>query len=356
MKKRFLLLIDNLQQGGAERQLTNLAIQLKQTGNDIRLIKFYNGDDFYSSDLEKNCITTEVCLSGKSRLKRPFHIIQMVNNWNPDAVICYKDGTSMAACLARILKKFNLIVSERNTTQKIGVKERVKFFLYRFADHIVPNSFSQAEFIDKFFPKLSKKVKVITNTIDTTFFSPSNIVNNSESISTIVTMARVVPQKNVFTYLEAISIIKKSGIKAHFKWYGRYESEEYFEEIKQKIKDLEIEDMVSFCGASKDVLSVYRNAQIFLLPSKFEGFPNVLCEAMACGLPSIATKVSDCPRILIDNRFLPSPDSPKEIASAIEAMLALSSYERIKIGEENRRRIEKICSPTIFTEEYMKLS
>ena len=106
--------------------------------------------------------------------KRFFALRKHIKVLKPDTVISYSTSPSMITCLLKLLgAKFNLIVSERNTTQQIGKMERLRFFLYRWADHIVPNSHSQAAFIYKHFPKLSDKVKVITNFVDTEKFSPS---------------------------------------------------------------------------------------------------------------------------------------------------------------------------------------
>ena len=351
---RILLLIDEMGQGGAERQMSYLAMELKKAECEVRLIKFYSGVNVYAQDLENNGVTTEIFSSGKNACKRPFVIAKLVRQWKPELVITYKTGTSMSACIARFFTRFNLAVSERNTTQYLTRKERLKFSLYRFADHIVPNSFSQAEFIKKYFPSLLQKVSVITNMIDLDKFKPT--INRIEKVYIdIVTVARIAPQKNVLTYLDAISILRDRGINARFHWYGRPEYNDYFSQVNQKCNGLHLEDVITFHGSAQDIAERYREMDIFCLPSLYEGFPNVLCEAMACGLPAVITAVCDSPLIMTDTRFHADPNDPKSIADALERMINLTPEERSSIGRQNRRRIEDLCSPKAFADKYLSL-
>lgn len=353
--KKYLLLTDAMEGGGAERQLSYLAIELKKLGNDVRLIQFYPKENHYDVDLKTYGITTETFEEGKTIFKRIIRIYKIVKHWCPDSVICYKDGTCMSACIARIFLKFNLIVSERNTTQQLTIKERIKFLLYRRADHIVPNSVSQKHFIETHYPKLLNKTTVITNMIDTNKFLPSNIKRNNNNPPIVITTARIAPQKNVLDYLDVIKILKNKSYSIKFKWFGDTVFPQYFNEVKRKVKLLGIEDMIEFLPATKDVVKEYQNADIFILPSKYEGFPNVLCEAMACGLPAIATNVCDSPIILQDSRFLPSADSPEQIANAIKTMIDLSEEEKKTIKLDNRNKILKMCSSNSFIDAYTSL-
>lgn len=353
--KRILLLIDEMESGGAERQFAYLAVGLKRAGCEVRFVKFYEGENFYGADTDAAGIITECMPEGKNGLKRALLISRLVKAWKPDLTICYKNGTCMAACIARIFTKFNLVVSERNTTQKLTRNEKRKFLLYRYADHIVPNSYSQADFITRYFPNLKSKMAVITNMIDTQRFSPADEPPRNTP-PRVVTIARVMPQKNVLEYLAAIKILKDRGIKVHFDWYGKQEGiPEYWQTVCHQIEELGLKEMVSFHKPTKDTVSVYRSADVFLLPSVYEGFPNVLCEAMACGLPSIATAVCDSPRILTDSRWQADPASAQDIANRIEQMLLLCADELSEIGKENRKRILSLCSGDIFITRYLSL-
>lgn len=354
--EKILLLTDAMGQGGAERQLACLAIELKKSNHDVRLVTFYQIENFYSRQLEENDITTEVYASGKNPLLRSLVIYRIVKKWMPSMVVAYKPGTAMSACITRSFFKFNLVVSERNTTQALTFSEKLKFALYRFSDHIVPNSYSQAEFIKKHFSGMTDKVSVITNMVDTNLFVPGeNCADNS--VIQIITTARITPQKNVLKYIETAAILKRKGLKAHFNWYGRKDcSEDYWTEITRMIRDCMVEDFITFHGPTGDIVSEYQKSDIFFLPSIYEGFPNVLCEAMSCGLTCVASNVCDNGIILTDAAFLCDPYSSTDMADKLMKVASLSSDRRRETGMNNRDMIVKLCSPQNFVNKYLMLN
>lgn len=351
---RVLLLTDSMPQGGAERQLSYLAIMFKKRGYDIRLIKFYSGNNFYQLDLDDYGIKTETIMSAQKAFIRPFIIAKIVKKWKPQLVITYKDGTSIAACLAKLLTPFNLAVSERNTTQKLSIKERIKFQLYRLANHIIPNSFSQAEFIKNHAKWLTQKVHVITNMIDTSKFNTGNNLKNNSHLQ-IVTMARIAPQKNILNYLEAIAIIKTMFPNVYFDWYGREEHIEYYNQVKDKSEKLGVTDIITFHGSITNVVDVYQKADIFCLPSNYEGFPNALCEAMACGLTAIASDVCDNPRILLSSERRFNPNDVSSIVKTLTTIIKTSEKTKYEEGLKNREYICQLCSPESFIQKHINL-
>lgn len=356
-RRRYLLLIDALGSGGAERQMTYLAIELKKAGHAVKLITFYDSIDFYKDLLIKENIEVKSRTDGQHFIKRPLVIRNEILDFHPDMVIAFKDGVTIASCIAKLMCKFQLIVSERNTTQSISIKDRLKFNLYRLADHIVPNSFSQSDFIARHFPYLMKKVTVITNMIDTTRFTPQKHKQEHSPLR-VITTARVLPQKNIHNYIEAISILKKKGYNLSFNWYGdKFKGfEDFNKSITIHIEQLNLEKTVHFFEAKQNIEAEYYNHDIFLLPSLYEGFPNVLCEAMSCGLPCVTTAVCDSPLILPDSRFHANPNSPESIAEAIQHIIELSPEERSKIGKANAERIKELCSPKAFIDKYTALT
>ena len=356
-QKRYLLLIDALGSGGAERQMSYLATELKKAGHTVKLITFYDNIDFYSDSLIKQNIEITSRTDGQHFFKRPFVIRKEIKNFNPDMVIAYKDGVAIATCVAKIFCKFRLTVSERNTTQNISFRDYIKFNLYRLANHIVPNSFSQSNFIERNFPYLMKKVTVITNMIDTNRFVPHKYRQEYSPLR-VITTARISPQKNIHNYLEAIAILQKKGFNLSFDWYGDEfkDLKDFKTSIITHLKLLNLEKIVHFHEAKKNIEAEYSNHDIFLLPSLYEGFPNVLCEAMACGLPCVTTAVCDSPLILPDSRFHADPNSPESIAEAIQHIAELSPQERGEIGKANAKRIKELCSPKAFIDKYTALN
>ena len=356
--KKILLLIDTLQSGGAERQICNLAIGLKHYGYQVYLTKFHTDEIFYQDILKRAGIEVHVCAQGRSAVHRPFAIKRMVEDIKPLFVVAYKNGTCMGACLARMICDFRLIVSERNTTQQLSFRERAKFFLYRWADAIVPNSYSQARFLEKKFPTLTNKVKVVTNVIDTTHFIPANIKNVHKGTIHVITAARIMPQKNILRHLDAIALIKQQGLNIHFDWYGnKYNEDHYAEQVQQKVQDLQLEDIITFHAPSSDIVTCYQQADIFCLPSLYEGFPNVLCEAMACGLPVVCSRVCDNPDIVEEgvNGYLFDPLDAHDIADKVLLATKLSAQQYDAMSKNNRHKIETLCSEEVFIQKYLQI-
>jgi glycosyltransferase involved in cell wall biosynthesis len=354
MGKKILCLIDSLESGGAERQMSYLCVGLKNKGYDVKLVVFSAGKGFYEDYVIDNGVNVSHNLKGINRYRRIIEIVKLVKSLKPDAVIAYKDGVTIASCLARLLCCFYLIVSERNTTQNLSKYERLKFFCYRFANKIVPNSFSQQTFIEKNYPHLAKKTIVITNTIDTQKFHPTG--HDVKEDLTIVTTARIMPQKNVLKYLEALSIVQCELSNVKFVWYGNQDSY-YFKDVITYVKEHKLSNLITFYPATKDVIKIYHSADIYCLPSIYEGFPNVVCEAMACGLPIICSNVCDNPNIVENgvNGYLFNPNDSSDIAKTIKRMIDLSQEERHNMGANNVQKIYNLCSSEKFITSYSSL-
>lgn len=353
---KILCLIDGLESGGAERQMLNLAVGLKKNGHEIKLMTFYD-TIFYLKELDNAGISVLYNALSKYKCLRFFILWWVIRTFNPAMVVVYKDGACMVACVTRIFKTFHLVVSERNTTQLLSWKTRLKFLLYRRADWIVPNSFSQAAYIKEHYPNLYRKIKVITNVVDVTRFKPTY---GRQSVKTphIVTVAKFMRQKNYLAFCEAIKIIADKGIKVHFDWYGSFKfDKDYFDEVQERIGVLGIKDYITIYEPTFDVELVYQQSYAFCLPSIYEGFPNALCEAMSCGLPVACSNVCDNSIIMKDkkNGFIFDPHDVRDIADKLQCLVSISDEERELMSIANRERILNLCSESFFVGKYMDL-
>ncbi len=356
--KKILCLIDGFTLGGAERQLIGLAALLRDKGYEVDLACYYK-EIFYKQlidDYGLNCFTLKVRNSPLSKL---LACRKLIKERNYDWVIAYKTGPNLISCLLKLLGlKFNLIVSERNTTQYIRFKDIIQFQLYRKADYVVPNSNSQALFIKEHYSWLKKKTIPITNFTDTTHFS-AYYVTEGVAIK-VLTTARVAKQKNIIRYLEAIDELRKRGITdVHFDWYGDVQSgqEEYGDFVLKKRKELGLEDWIEFHPATYSVLEKYQQCDIFCLPSNYEGFPNVVCEAMSCGKPIACSRVCDNPYIVKEgeNALMFDNTNVKDIADKLEQICSMSKDDLCKWGHRSREIAEEILSMDAFVNKYIKL-
>lgn len=354
---KILCLIDSLGAGGAERQLSYLATLLHQKGHEVKFVVFTQENKFYEAFLRNGGVVPVYNESGVNRFRRIWEIAKIVRGFKPDLTVAYKDGVCMSAILAKLFGNYNLAVSERSSTPVLSRLQKIKIFLFRFADHIVPNSYTQANYLKSFSPHLEPKIKVIGNTVDVELFKPA-LDKDRNSPPRIVTTARIKKIKNILNYLEAIAIVKKHGVQCHFDWYGKTDKgDSYPEKVYSTIKRLKLDDYITFHAATPNVAKVYQDADIFCLPSLIEGFPNVICEAMASGLPIVCSNICDNPYIVEFgvNGFLFDPKSPEDIAAKLIAMMQYSEEDRAIMVTENRRKIVDMCSAEVFTEKYLSL-
>lgn len=354
--KKVICLIESLGSGGAERQLSGLAVLLKHQGYDVEVWTYYP-NDFYLPTLRKANVTYRYIAEAQSKTKRIKVLRRELKKARPDTVITYLDTASMVACVIKAIGgKFKLIVSERNTTQKLSKRERVKFWLYRLADYIVPNSHTQTEFIMTHFPALASKVKCVTNFVDTERFVPIRD-KNVRTPRRILTVARIMPQKNVLGYIKAVKKVVDKGYELRVDWFGNSGDENYYNQCKQAVIDNGLEEVFVFHPAKPSIIEEYQDADWFCLPSFYEGFPNVVCEAMACALPIIASNVCDNSQIVEDggNGFLFDPHNEKQIVEAVIKSLEIKECKMNDMCTLSRKlAVDKFSSNT-FVKKYINI-
>ena len=186
--KKVLLITENLGSGGAERQICGLASLLTKAGYPCRLITYVE-NQFYEPFLSQNGVDYQFVPELWNHNTRVIRAAKYVRHYKPDVVISFLPSVNKTMCLAKLLFKAKLVVSERNNNTRITRADKVQFNLYRMADAIVPNSNSQGTFIRRHFPFLGKKVHPIINFVDVNRFTPAAVPVQNDVLR-IVTVAR----------------------------------------------------------------------------------------------------------------------------------------------------------------------
>lgn len=355
--KKILCLIDGLGPGGAQRQLVGLAALLKGKGYDV-LFAWYHKSDFFRDFLEDNHVNYKQ-IHASNIFQKFWGVKETTHNFKPDAIVSYIDGPNMAICLLRAMGlKSTIIVSERAVLQKIDRHQRIKFFLYKWADYIVSNAQEQTELINRKFPSLQNKTMTIRNFVDVSTFLPANIVKDTDDIQMLV-IGRLAPQKNIIRFMEAVKKVQERGVLLRVKWFGgnSFGHQEYINEVKTKHEEMNFGDTFQILPPTNDILLEYQSCDVFCLPSLFEGFPNVVCEAMSCGKPILCSDVNDNAVIVHnrDNGFLFNPQFVDDMSEKILAFCSLSREHRFDMGKRSREIALENLSGDCFVEKYIKL-
>lgn len=354
---KLLLFIDSLGPGGAQRQLVGLASLLRSKGYDVGVV-CYQDNRFYVDKLLTSGVPYVYLKKAGNTFFRIWHVARYIRKVKPDIVISYLETPSICACVAHLFnRKFRLIVSERNTTQHTGRNEKFRFNLFRIADYVVPNAYAQEQYIKEVFPFLANKVVTIPNFVDLKFFVPA-IEKVQHEVPEIVVAASIWKSKNTLGFLDAISELKKQGIKFHVSWYGKVDSHiDYYNQCQQKIANLGVENYIELKEKTQHIREKYQGADYFCLPSFYEGTPNVICEAMACGLPIACSDVCDNGIYVQEgeNGFLFNPLNTESIVEAMKRLLSLRGEDYKSYCFNSRKRAEALLSEKKFVNSYIKL-
>lgn len=147
------------------------------------------------------------------------------------------------------------------------------------------------------------------------------------------------PQKDHATFLRAVTLVAKSNPRAHFVLIGDGQDRAALEALS---RELGIAERVTFAGDQKNVAEWLAALDIAVLPSVAESLPNAVLEAMACGLPVVATRVGGVPDLVVEGvtGWLVPPRDPPAMAGKILALLSDPSA-RQSMGAAGRARIEQ---------------
>jgi len=250
----------------------------------------------------------------------------------PDVLASFLWYANAFAVLGRYLSgaKMRLILSERSTV--VGSREgfleetlrRLDIrFLYCAADRILVNSESlRSQFVERFgFPR--EKVCTIHNPLDLKGIvalaaAGGDRGSGSNRGATVVGMGRFTREKGFDILIRAMGRVRNPA-KLLLLGEGREESR-----LRYLARDLGVAEKVDFPGFRRNPFPELREATVFVLPSRYEGFPNGLAEAMALGVPCVATRCRTGPEELISdggNGLLVPVESPESMAEAIDRLL-----------------------------------
>jgi glycosyltransferase involved in cell wall biosynthesis len=228
--------------------------------------------------------------------------------------------------------------------------------VFPFFDSVIPLS-------DQLFknlrgiPWLNSKLCLIRNGVDTTEIESVNQVAGevmklrNEGNFIIGYIGRLVPPKAIDTLLNSVSRLSFENWRLAIIGEGESQSE-----LEKQAKDLKISDKVCFFGFREDRIAFLRGFDVFVLPSRSEGIPRSVMEAMATGVPVIASKIQGCQALIEDGQsgLLCEVDDMEGFAAKIEHVLKDSNLRK-ELADSARDRVNRFFSAQTMATAYASL-
>lgn len=349
----------NLGAGGAEHQMVILSNLLAKRGYKVTIVTYNDIADDY--ELENGIERVRLFVHGGS-LKREWAIAKYFLRIKTDCVISFRSTPNFILLLPMMLRKSpKVICSERNTTIVPNIREKWNYnLLYRRAAYVVPNSYTQAKYLQSLRKSWAKRIVPIINYTEVDKFVPGNGPKSNDTLM-IGVIARVFPQKNYVRFCQMLALLKSKTDKP-FKvlWYGDRQDGEHAKgstHIRQLIIDLNIDDVIEVKPAVLDVVGTMKQFHVMCLPSLYEGFSNSLSEYICCGKPVLCSDVSDNSLMVHDgeNGFLFDPTDIESMCSAFLKMLATGEESLQNMGLRSRQIAETLFDKNAFIDKYIKL-
>jgi GalNAc-alpha-(1->4)-GalNAc-alpha-(1->3)-diNAcBac-PP-undecaprenol alpha-1,4-N-acetyl-D-galactosaminyltransferase len=326
LPSRITCVISSLGNGGAERVMVGLCGAFVSRGASVTLITLDDGRSDFQR-LPRGVERVALGLLGDSRsgfealratAGRVMALRRTIRASRPDVVLSFMDRTNVLVLIALRGTDVPVVVAERNNPWMLPIGrmwERLRRFTYGWAAAITV----QAEELRAFFgPALASRVVVIPNAV-----APVPVVAHMVARETVVLAAgRLEPQKGFDLLIEAFAAASRQFPGWRLRVVGEGAERERLTALCVRL-GLHA-DLVALPGRTSAMADEYRRAGIFVLSSRFEGFPNVLCEAMAHGCPVIATRCRSGPTAIvrdgIDGVLVPVDDVPALAHAMVELM------------------------------------
>jgi glycosyltransferase involved in cell wall biosynthesis len=347
---RIVLVISSLSCGGAEKVATALANHWVREPNEVMFILFDEETQspfFPLSDRVEIEYLGLLCPSagiregvGNNR-KRIQGLRQTIRAAKPDAVISFMDRTNVTTLFACFGLPIPVIVAERNDPARNDpglVWRLLRRVTYRWAHAVVVQS---EGFRNYFGPTLKDKVVVIPNPVLKPRYEKKNDNFNSKS-PMILAIGKLHRQKGFDTMLKAFAELAPKYPQWSIRILGEGALRDELSDLAQK---LDIADKVKMPGQVNDVGAYIEAAALFVMPSRYEGFPNALCEAMAGGLPVIVTDCSPSIKEIVQdgtNGIVVPVNDSAALNRKMDELMGDAEL-RAKLSEEGRKIVE--CFP-----------
>lgn len=338
MKEKIVFVIPDMPGGGTERVVALLANEYAARGIDVSILLFAGHQHAYPladgvevvSLGEPSAGSVSERIARIRRMRKFYRENQGCRIW----AFSVMGAVFSAAAVGLRRRKYSFLVSERNDPARYE-HPYIRNFFYRSADRIVCQT---QDAVDSFPGAIRRKALVIPNPVE---IGDVEVWSGTRE-KRIVAVGRLEPQKNHKLLIEAFARFREQYPEYTLELYGKGSLER---ELRDLAERLGVGSAVVFRGFSRKVGEEIRNAAMYVLSSDYEGISNSMLEALALGLPVIAT---DCPcggsRTYIEpevNGLLVPVGDAAALTAAMKRLAADSQLGR-QFGLEGRKLKEQL--------------
>ncbi len=284
-----------LEQGGAERVVTNLSAQFAQEGYEVLVATEWEAENEFTLDSRVRRIHVGLTESDEKRSRvgkyfaRIRNLKEMLLQEKPDLLIAFAHKANYRALMATLHIDVPVLISVR--TDPVGHYDSLtdKFLIPWLYPKIAGCVFQTEGQRDFFAKNIREKSRIILNPIHDKYIGRPPVTRRTKVITQV---GRLVDFKNQPMLIRAFAAVHQRFPEYTLEIYGGDSFDGTKEILESCIEQYDVADCVTLMGASDDIPGAIEDSAFFAFTSDWEGLPNALMEAMALGLPVIAT---DCP-------------------------------------------------------------
>jgi glycosyltransferase involved in cell wall biosynthesis len=346
MKKVFIIIPDDNTAGGIQRSASNIRQALEAAGLDVSVLCIKLCSNGYSQlDPHFTCVSPGYSTKFLFWIAFFWHLRRFLRAQRGSSYIALGLFPSIVLAILSIgIRRERLIGSERiyppMERPSIAVSFLRRIFFHRL-DFVVVQSKISADWYQSAIKLPASKLVVIPNVVkqpvvDLVRFPLIDISHDQIRQSTIACVGRLTDQKGFDYALRTLNLIHSEDPSVHLVIVGQGPLQCYLQDMAVRLR---LQNSVSFLSPVSNLNVIFDSADVFFLPSRFEGFPNVLAEAMSYGLASVAFDCPTGPSDLIesgDNGFLCEVGDITTAATLLTRLLRDQSLRRL-IGQRAKK-------------------
>jgi glycosyltransferase involved in cell wall biosynthesis len=358
-KTRLLILTPSLACGGSEKFVSLVCNHIDNSKFSVCLVIVNDIASFFEI---KNPAIKIVKLKRKRVLTSLIAIKKAIKDYDPDIV--FSTASHLNVYMAFFRKSFyswirfvarepSIVSYSNRQTGRPSLYNRLVEGNYRNFDMIIcPSVYMQQDLVNLYHIPI-KQTMIIHNAVENiSLTGPQPVTKSKERIYTFITVAGLRKEKGIERLIHAVGLLS-----VPFAYYIVGEGSKR-EDLQKLIDELQMNDKVFLTGQKDDPFSGMENADLFLMGSYYEGFPNVLLEAGAHGIPVVAFNApGGIAEIITDNEngLLVDDNDIIAFAAAIKNALA-NNFDRDKIIETTRKRFSINSMMAAIENTFLKLA